>query len=76
MSIRTKYLLSAYEKTWYNIIKFMKNKSIEEILNFTIKECIDNYRDTDQGNCIARYELLEMASTFTLWVIQLTISSC
>ena len=36
----------------------MKNKSIEEILNFTIKECIDNYRDTEQGNCMARYELL------------------
>lgn len=36
----------------------MKNKSIEEILNFAIKECIHNYEDTEQGNCIARYELL------------------
>jgi len=36
----------------------MKSKSIEEILNFTIKECIENYRDTEQGNCLARYKLL------------------
>ena len=36
----------------------MKNKSIEEILNYTIKESIENYRDTEQGNCRARYELL------------------
>ena len=36
----------------------MKNKSIEEILNNTIKECIENYRDTEQGNCRSRYELL------------------
>ncbi len=36
----------------------MKHKSIEEILNFTIEESIKNYRDTEQGNYIARYELL------------------
>ncbi len=36
----------------------MKNKSIEEILNFTIEESIHNYEDTVQGNYIARYELL------------------
>ena len=36
----------------------MKNKSMQKILNFTIRECIHNYEDTEQGNCIARYELL------------------
>ena len=36
----------------------MKYKSIEEILNHTIKESIEDYRDTEQGNCQARYELL------------------
>ena len=36
----------------------MKNKSLEEILNFTIEESIHNYEDTEQGNYIARYELL------------------
>ena len=36
----------------------MKHKSIEEILNHTIKESIEDYEDTEQGNCRARYELL------------------
>ena len=36
----------------------MKHKSIEEILNHTIKESIQTYEDTEQGNCRTRYELL------------------
>ncbi len=36
----------------------MKTKSLEEILNHTIKESIEDYRDTVQGNYRARYELL------------------
>ncbi len=36
----------------------MKDKSIEEILGFTIKESIQNYRDTEEGNNCARYELM------------------
>ena len=36
----------------------MKNKSIEEILNHTIKESIQDYEDTEQGNYRTRYELL------------------
>ena len=36
----------------------MKYNSIEEILNHTIKESIQYYRDTEKGNYRARYELL------------------
>jgi len=32
--------------------------SNREILNFTRKESIDNYRETEKGNNIVRYELL------------------
>ncbi len=36
----------------------MKDKSIEEILSFTIKESIQNFRDTKEENNCARYELM------------------
>ncbi len=72
-------IVVVWEKSWYNRTKAMNNKSIEEILNFTIEESIHNYEDTEQGNYIARYELLMLDIIVGLihgyWVVKCQILS-